>query len=107
MHYGERNIKTYAARGPGGQVTSTTRSATCYLNAECIAQHGVATEGDALAEIECTETHCVCRIEFLDPRPSQVEFRFESESRCESAERDEALLREWCIKQPKRGELGL
>ena len=102
VHAGEGRIETHSSGGPDGQHAAETRSTACYLNAECVAHHGVATEGDALAEIECVEKHCVCRIEFLEPRPSEVEFHFEAESECSPGEQAEKLLMERCVGQSKR-----
>jgi hypothetical protein len=102
VHYGEGHVTTRQARGPGGLREPETRSTACYVSAECIAHHGVATDGDAFAEIECVGMRCVCRIEFLEPRPSKVEFRFEAESMCEPDERADRLLRERCIGQSAR-----
>lgn len=65
------------------------------MDAECIAHHGVATEGDAFVEVQCAGQRCVCRVELLGKHPKTVEQTFEA--KCESAEQAEQLLKARCV----------
>jgi hypothetical protein len=102
VHSRDFDLDSYRPRGTDGQMGPETRSASCYVNAACIAQHGVNTQGDALPELECAQTHCVCRIEFLEPQPSHFEFKFEAEAACDTDEQADRLLLERCVGQSRR-----
>jgi hypothetical protein len=68
---------------------------SCYYNAECIRQHGVATPGDGTVTIHCEDHACLCRVEFLPPAASVHEFSFDAT--CETNEQAEQLLKDRCI----------
>ena len=89
--YRRRLIHRVGCSQPGPSIRTTY----CYMNAECIAQHGVETLGDGFAEIRCTGRSCKCRIEYLGHAPVTRELAFEAD--CEPSEQVDELLRKRCI----------
>ena len=95
LHAGEVHTEEHRERGPGGVPGPATRRTACYVNAECDRQKGVTTPGDALLEVECDGSRCVCRVELLGGNSVKREQSFEAE--CETGDQADQLIKQRCI----------
>lgn len=70
------------------------------MNAECGHEQGVTTLGDALLEVQCDGSHCVCRVELLGDMPVKRELSFEAQ--CETSGQVDQLIKQRCIPWAER-----
>jgi hypothetical protein len=87
--------------GPDGVLSIIHPQPSCWLEADCIREHGRDHPGDAMVSIQCRGRRCACAFESFTPRPRNIKFSFDAEDPCDDA-RLKSLLLDRCVSEGRR-----